>query len=199
MEIRTVPICDLRPAPYNPRVQLKAGDPGYERLKRSLREFDLVQPIVWNERTGHVVGGHQRLQVLQDDGATEVQVSVVSLPLEREKALNVALNNARVGGDWDIDKLGELLGELCELPDFDETLTGFDERDLRDLLFVPAEVEDDQESERGTRVILDVPADRWDLVRPDLEQLVDEHHLDMRVVEADTSRSLTTKAPRTPR
>ena len=64
MTLRTLPVSALKPAPYNPRKPLAAGSPGYRRLARSLAEFDLVQPVVWNERTGHVVAGHQRLQIL---------------------------------------------------------------------------------------------------------------------------------------
>ena len=139
MQIERRRIADLRPAPYNPRVTLRPGDPGWERLRRSLREFELVQPIVWNACTGHVVSGHQRLAVLRHDGIEEVDCVVVDLPLEREKALNIALNNRHVGGDWDPDLLAGLLEELQELPDFDPTLTGFDEQQLRDLMFVPAD------------------------------------------------------------
>ena len=51
----------LRPAPYNPRRELKPGSPAYEKLAASLREFGLVEPLVWNEASGYVVGGHARL------------------------------------------------------------------------------------------------------------------------------------------
>lgn len=66
MEIREVPVEKLNPAAYNPRKDLKPGDPEYEKLKRSLDTFGCVEPIVWNERTGNVVGGHQRLKVLKN-------------------------------------------------------------------------------------------------------------------------------------
>ena len=84
MEIQRLPLCQLMPAPYNPRVRLRPGDQAYERLARSLDEFDLVQPLVWNRRTGHVVGGHQRLEVLRSRGVSEVECVVVDLPLARE-------------------------------------------------------------------------------------------------------------------
>src|SRR5690349_11529684 len=105
MQIQRLSISQLTPAPYNPRVTLKPGDKRYATLARSLAEFDLVQPLVWNERTGHLVGGHQRLEILKHQGETEVDCVVVDLPLEREKALNVALNNAEVAGDWEPVKL----------------------------------------------------------------------------------------------
>ena len=56
MEIRRVPAHLLNPAAYNPRKDLQPGDPEYEKLGRSIERFGYVEPIVWNERTGNVVG-----------------------------------------------------------------------------------------------------------------------------------------------
>lgn len=131
LRVENKKITDLKPAPYNPRLDLQPGDPDYEKLKRSIQEFGLVEPIVFNERTGYVVGGHQRLKVLQDLGWSEVPVSVVDLDLEKEKALNVALN--KIEGDWDNFKLKELLEEL-DTGAFDITITGFDEEEIEDLM-----------------------------------------------------------------
>jgi ParB/Sulfiredoxin domain len=185
MNLRKLPLAQLKPAPYNPRVALAPGSPGYRRLERSLREFDLVQPIVWNERTGHVVGGHQRIEILKNEGVTEVDCVVVDLPLEREKALNVALNNSQVGGEWDPVKLVDLVSELAGLPDFDATLTGFDPDDLRDLLLAPAtelpEEPDDDEASDCVRATLEIPPDDWDDVRPDLDRLVAERDVKIHV------------------
>jgi len=132
MQIETIPINRINPAPYNPRIDLKPGDKQYEQLRSSMEHFGYVQPLVWNKRTGHLVGGHQRLKVLIEMGFTEVEVVVVDLSPEQEKALNLALN--KISGDWDEPKLAELLQELAALPEFDLELTGFDEGDLSDLL-----------------------------------------------------------------
>jgi len=86
MEIAKIAIEKINPAPYNPRQDLKPGDPDYEKLRKSLEEFDCVEPLVWNKRTGHLVGGHQRLKVLKARGDREVMVSVVDLPLDKEKS-----------------------------------------------------------------------------------------------------------------
>jgi ParB-like chromosome segregation protein Spo0J len=178
MHLERLPLDQLHPAPYNPRVTLRPGMPAYHRLERSLAEFDLVQPIVWNRVTGHVVGGHQRLVILKRQGETEVDCVVVELPLEREKALNVALNNDQVAGEWDTAKLTELLAELQALPDFDVTLTGFDDADLRDLLLSPEPVEDNADSDADppvVRVALEIPPDDWDALRPDLDTFLANH------------------------
>ena len=80
MHLQTLPLRDLHPAPYNPRLKLRPGDPRYRKLRRSVERFGLVEPLVWNRRTGHLVGGHQRYQILCDLGHTEAPVSVVDLP-----------------------------------------------------------------------------------------------------------------------
>ena len=43
MVIQTLPVDKLIPADYNPRKDLKPGDPEYEKLKRSLTEFGYVE------------------------------------------------------------------------------------------------------------------------------------------------------------
>jgi len=120
----------LIPADYNPRKDLKPGDPEYEKLKRSIEEFGYVEPVIWNKTTSHVVGGHQRLKVLLDMGITEVECVVVEMDAEKEKALNVALN--KISGDWDKDKLALLIADL-QGADFDVSLTGFDPGEIDDL------------------------------------------------------------------
>jgi ParB-like chromosome segregation protein Spo0J len=44
-------------APYNPR---KISDHDLEALRRSMKFFGVVEPVVVNKRTGRIVGGHQR-------------------------------------------------------------------------------------------------------------------------------------------
>ncbi|MEA4938546.1 MAG: site-specific DNA-methyltransferase [Christensenella sp.] len=131
MVIQTLPVGKLVPADYNPRKDLKPGDPEYEKLKHSLTEFGYVEPVIWNKTTSHVVGGHQRLKVLVDTGVTEIECVVVEMGEEKEKALNVALN--KISGEWDKDKLSLLIADL-QLADFDVSLTGFDAVEIDKLL-----------------------------------------------------------------
>lgn len=130
MQIEKKNVKELLPADYNPRKDLKPGDPEYEKLKRSIEQFGYVEPVIWNEKTGRVVGGHQRLKVLTDMGITEVDVVVVSLSDEKEKALNIALN--KISGAWDNEKLALVIADL-QGTDFDVSLTGFDPEELDDL------------------------------------------------------------------
>ena len=74
MDIIEIPIAKIKPAAYNPRKDLKPGDPEYDKLKRIIGKYDLVEPLVWNRQTGNLVGGHQRLKILKDRGDETVQV-----------------------------------------------------------------------------------------------------------------------------
>ena len=64
LQIEKVAINKLNPAKYNPRKDLKPGDAEYEKLKRSIDEFGYVETVIWNKRTGNIVGGHQRYKIL---------------------------------------------------------------------------------------------------------------------------------------
>ena len=131
MNMQTLPVDKLIPAEYNPRKDLKPGDPEYEKLKRSITEFGYVEPVIWNKTTGHIVGGHQRAKILIETGVTEIECVVVEMSEEKEKALNVALN--KINGEWDKDKLSLLIADL-QGADFDVSLTGFDAAEIDKLL-----------------------------------------------------------------
>lgn len=129
-------------ADYNPRKQLTPDDAEYQKIKRSIEEFGYVDPIIINE-DGTIIGGHQRCTVLKDLGYDEVDVVVVSLDKQKEKALNIALN--KITGEWDEVKLKDLLLDL-DLGDYDISVTGFEQKDLTELvdrLVVEPEAQDD--------------------------------------------------------
>lgn len=130
MVIKSMKLVDLKPADYNPRINLEPGMDEYEKLKHSILEFGFVDPPIFNKRTGNLVGGHQRVAVAKDLGlCEEIEVSVVDLSLEREKSLNVALN--KISGQWDEDKLAVLLKELdSEALD----VSGFSEDEFQDVI-----------------------------------------------------------------
>ena len=130
MQIKKKKLTDLIPADYNPRKDLQPGDPEYEKLKRSVETFGYVDPIIWNEQTGRIVGGHQRLKVMQDLGYQEIECVIIDIDESKEKALNVALN--KISGSWDEDKLMSLITDL-EGSYFDVSLTGFDIAELDEL------------------------------------------------------------------
>ena len=130
MEIKELPLKDLKPAVYNPRKKLKKRDKEYEKIKQSLLKFGYVDPIIVNEDLT-VIGGHQRLTVLKDLDYETAKCVIVDLPKEDEKALNIALN--KITGQWDEALLADLLLDLQE-SDFNLDLTGFEPPEIDDIL-----------------------------------------------------------------
>ena len=130
LEIQRIETNRLIPATYNPRKDLKPEDDEYKKIKKSILEFGFVSPLVVNKDMT-VIGGHQRLKVLQELGFEKVECILVDLDKTKEKALNIALN--KISGEWDTDKLESLLQEL-RMDDFDLSLTGFDSDEVDDIL-----------------------------------------------------------------
>jgi hypothetical protein len=126
--VQEIPLGKLKPAPYNPRTMSPDTMAG---LTASLKRFGVVEPIIWNKRSGYVVGGHQRLTVLQAEGADVAQVIVVDLPDKDEKELNIALNN--LNGEWDYTALKSILNDL-QPDESARVLLGFSEQELGALL-----------------------------------------------------------------
>lgn len=143
MEIRLIPISSIQRAVYNPRKTLTPSDPSYQKMKKSIQTFGLVEPLVWNEFNSVLVGGHQRLTILENEShATEVEVSVVHIEdIRQEKALNLALN--RQGGEWDEPALTAMLKELKEAS-FDLDLTGFEEAEFKKMMKIAASTDVDE-------------------------------------------------------
>lgn len=177
LELRTLPVDQLIPAPYNPRRKLADSSPAYRKLRRSLEDFGLVEPLIWNEATGHVVGGHLRLRILRDLGIDEVPVSVVRLSAAREKALNVVLNNGEAQGRYDTAKLADLLGELEAMPEL--ASTGFGPATLRNLRLEPLDEEDEDEGDEDrVEVTIVTDAATYEKFSEQLDAIVREYDLE---------------------
>ena len=129
MQLNKMVITDLKYADYNPRKALKSGDPEYEKIKRSIHEFGYVDPIIVNQDLT-IIGGHQRATVLKDMGYKEVDVIIVDVDKVKEKALNIALN--KISGEWQMEKLKDLLLELES--QIDVGMTGFDDQEIKELM-----------------------------------------------------------------
>lgn len=129
----------LRPSAYNPR---EMPDAEMRSLKRSLREFGFVEPVVARAEDDLVIGGHQRvaamLEILREDGHGDpgsVEVPVVRLSGvtdERAKLLNLALN--RIHGEWDYVRLSEVLESLGSVDESELSLSGFGAAEIEDIM-----------------------------------------------------------------
>jgi len=157
LQIKDIPIDKLRPAIYNPRVDLQPTDKTYQKLLNEIGQFGLVEPIVVNHDMT-VIGGHQRLKIAYDLGFKTIPCNVVNLDKRKEKILNIALN--KIQGDWDMPRLKDLLEELdtgdMDALEHDEIyLTGFDEEEIGELMtqFNPDAEEDDFDPDKAVEEI----------------------------------------------
>jgi len=116
----------LEPSAYNPR---KISTEEMAKLRRSIREFGLVQPIVVQMPGNRIVAGHQRREAAIAEGLARVPVTRLRISDAKAKAMNLALN--RISGDWDDEQLAVL---LLELQGAERLLTGFDEDEIAKLL-----------------------------------------------------------------
>lgn len=116
-EISTISRSEIKGAEYNPR---KISKDAKNRLRKMIARHGLVQPLVWNRRTGNLVAGHQRLEALDALERSQdyvLSVAVVDVSEKDERVLNVQLNNPSMQGDWDLDKLAALTEEANISPD----------------------------------------------------------------------------------
>ena len=125
----------MKGAPYNPRI---ITDVAKQQLAESLKKHGLVSPLVWNKRTGYLVSGHQRLDILDELAGSDnydLTVAVIDVDEREEKILNVQFNNQDMMGEFDLELLGDLafdndiaFSELGFLDSDAELLFGGDER-----------------------------------------------------------------------
>jgi len=117
----------ITPSPYNPRVIDKEAR---GNLKRGVKQYGVIGGMVWNERTGNLVSGHQKLSILDElnkydkDHDYLLKVEAIDVDDKTEKELNIFFNSPSAQGEWDYERLRELL------PDIDYKNAGLTDEDL---------------------------------------------------------------------
>lgn len=149
-------------AEYNPR---SISEQTKKDLYEAIGKFGDMSGLVYNKRTGRIVGGHQRRDAYQKHGGhititeqldapnevgtiargyvvigTEKFVyRVVDWPAQKERIANIATN--KIGGDWDDEKLATIIGELRDAPDIADT--GFSLNEITELLATVSDTSED--------------------------------------------------------
>jgi DNA modification methylase len=128
IEIEYVSTSKLKPYDGNPR---KMEPSEMLKLRRSLKDFGFVDPIIVRKSDNLVIGGHQRLDAAKEEGIMEVPVVYVEVSDDKAGLMNIALN--KISGDWDYSKLGDLFQEIdTGIEDLEQS--GFDAQEIEDLL-----------------------------------------------------------------
>ena len=125
MEIKELPLKELKPAAYNPRKKLKKGDKEYEKIKQSLLKFGYVDPIIVNEDLT-VIGGHQRLTGFEPPEIDNILSNVHDKELsEDEFDVEEELKKPTVSRHGDIWQLGKhrvICGDSTKSETYDQLL-----------------------------------------------------------------------------
>ena len=139
MEYEKITITELIPSDYNPRIMSQSQQ---LKLAKNMEQFGLVDPIIINLKNNHIIGGHQRYNILQEKYDNNTELNLIRLgdigwvfedtqlhikDDNHEKALNLSLN--RLDGEFDDTLTGKLLSELTEAH-FDMDLSGFEDYEI---------------------------------------------------------------------
>lgn len=117
-EIKRMQLSRIKPQKDYPRTMTDEARKG---LEYSMSRFGVASPIVWNRRTGHIVNGYQRFQILVSHKVKTSDVVVVDLSRTEEEAFRMALHNKAIEAKWNAEIEKAQAKVLAELPkEFEE-------------------------------------------------------------------------------
>lgn len=101
---------ELLANPLNWRVH-----PGEQRdlLDTVMRDYGVVQNIIVNTRTGHVVDGHLRVKIAMQKGVPTLPVTYIDISEQEEKAILAAFDTIGSMAVRDDDMYGVLLADIA--------------------------------------------------------------------------------------
>ena len=195
-EVKKISRTLISKAAYNPR---RISKENAKKLKESLETFGLVEPLIWNSRTGNLVSGHQRLTLLDKENKAkdyEITVSVIDVDELTEKKLNVVINNQTLMGEFDAD----MIFDLVAVGDLSFSDLGFDDQQAEimfgenerfDEIFSVEENEEYQDVKDNIQAIKDLKKRRKEQEKADSEQTNAEWYFTVVCLdEADKRRIL---------
>lgn len=122
---------------HNPR----KNDAAVDRMCASIQEFGFKIPCLVRS-SGELIDGHLRLKAARKLGITEIPIILCDeLTSAQVKAFRLMINRSAAWADWDDELLTLELQDLKTL-NLDLALTGFDAKEIEDLLFATIQVED---------------------------------------------------------
>jgi ParB-like chromosome segregation protein Spo0J len=144
------PIDRLQEYARNPR----KNDAVVDRMCSSIREFGFKIPCLVRSG-GEVIDGHLRLKAARKLGINEIPVILCDEWTPAQvKAFRLLVNRSVTWAGWDEELLALELQEIQQA-DFDLTLTGFDPREIDELLVL-----DDEEKANTVPALPEAPASR---------------------------------------
>jgi DNA modification methylase len=130
MQIEQIEVSKLIPYAKNSRTH---DDAQVAQIAASIKEFGWTNPILVDGDKG-IIAGHGRLMAARKLGLDKVPViELKGMTEAQKKAYVIADNKLAMNAGWDMDFLKLELQDL-EDADFDLSLTGFDDKELDQLL-----------------------------------------------------------------
>ena len=124
-----LPIASLTPWHRNPR----NNDAAAERLAYTIQEHGWTTPLLVQQGTSRIIGGHTRLKAALKLGLAEVPCMLLDVDDAQADAIAIADNRLGELAEWDGDELAALLREL-EADGADMAAIGYDESELAEVL-----------------------------------------------------------------
>ena len=128
MKVMKMPINKLLEAPYNPNRMKKSV---FKKLIENIRKNKAYSPLIYNKRTGNIIGGNHRLRALRELGYKEIFVVPVDKSLEEEMSFCLALN--KIAGTPDLASLPMVFNALQSNPEL-LSATGFDMPEIYQII-----------------------------------------------------------------
>ena len=117
----------LKPYKNNPRIH---PDSMLAKLEKSMSEFGFINPII-ALKDNTILAGHARNDTALKNGVNKAPVIYANLSKKKAAAYCIADNKVALESEWNLETLGDLLGELND-GIFDVTMTGFDLDEIQD-------------------------------------------------------------------
>jgi len=137
MDIKTIPIDDLKPYAHNPKTHPAEQ---VEKIARSIEEFSFLVPVLI-DADNSIIAGHGRLLAARKLGLDEIPTICVDHLTEAQiRAYRIA-DNRLTESSWDLELLESEISILQDM-DFDIDLTGFDDIEIGELFPTDPEPED---------------------------------------------------------
>lgn len=129
LNIEYININEIKPYKNNPR----KNDKAVEKVVASIKEFGFKNPIIIDKNM-EIITGHTRFKAaikLKMDKVPIIRAE--DLTEEQVKAYRIADNKTGEIAEWDTDLLLEEINKL-KLNNYDIESTGFDEKDIKELI-----------------------------------------------------------------
>ena len=129
IEIKYKDINDLIPYVNNTRTH---SEEQINQIASSIKEFGFTNPVLIDKNDG-LIAGHGRVMGAKKLGLKEVPtITLDNLTEAQKKAYIIADNKIALNAGWDEELLKIELQSLQEM-DFDLSLTGFSDEELKDF------------------------------------------------------------------